>query len=335
MSRSISAIPMPTESSRQSPYVLIAGRGRSGTNFLLELLDLSPHTHTRNEPNKLEGTRMAQLPGQWRVRDQDASIMEAHWDQAVHEAAFSMGERDHLAKAPKDFLRAIPRRLGLYKMVDGPRSRRILRTFIPSLRGAEWPLPRWIGNYRQLARALPILKINQSPGWIEWVLAHRPQARVLHIARHPGGFLNSWRNRWLTLQDRKEVRKLNYIRLATIADLCPQWAARFGDVEAMSVEESELWFWCYTNEVIYQAGRDSPNYMLVVYERLSSRAVEVAKEVYEFCGIDWTQEIAEKVREASADSPAISNSWQEKLSRQQIELVNRIFSESSISTWWR
>jgi len=29
------------------------------------------------------------------------------------------------------------------------------------------------------------------------VLVNRPQTAVLHIVRHPGGFLNSWRNRYL------------------------------------------------------------------------------------------------------------------------------------------
>ncbi len=318
---------------RLSRYVLIAGRGRSGTNFLLSLLDHSELTYTRNEPHALRDAALSVLPRGWFV--QDARVMEEHWDRAIARAAFSMGARDHHAKGPKDFLRRLPRVIGLYRLVDGPRSRRVLSTAMPSLRGEEWPMPRWLSDYARLARALPVLKLGPTPGWIEWVLQHRPQARVIHIARHPGGFLNSWRNRWLMFNDREEVRRRNLIRLHAIATARPAWAKRFGDINAMSVEESELWYWSYTNEVIHNAGRNTPHYMLVIYERLAAHAVELAREIYNFCELPWTRDVERAVRAASTESLSISNSWQEKLSREQIELVNRILEQSTTNEWWR
>ena len=39
-------------------YVLIAGQGRSGTNWLLQILDLSSQTHCRNEPNDCIGSAL-------------------------------------------------------------------------------------------------------------------------------------------------------------------------------------------------------------------------------------------------------------------------------------
>jgi len=320
---------------RLSRYAVIVGRGRSGSNFLLSLLDLSPLTHTRNEPHSLQNAAMSVLPRGWFVTDKQRPQLETHWDRAIVQAACSMGERDHMPKGPKYYIRPIPRALGLYKMLDGTRARRMLRRLIPSLRGAEWPLPRWVCNYDELHRSLPVLKFGPVPGWIEWVLAHRREARIVHIARHPGGFLNSWRNRWLLLHDRQEVHRKTTARLKAVAEALPEWSRRFGDIDAMSVEEAELWFWIYTNEVIHNAGRNLPNYMLVVYERLAANTVKLTRDMYEFCGLPWTDEIERAVRRESSDSISISNSWQEKLSTQQIDLVNRMLAESSIQSWWR
>ncbi len=320
-------------SRRLSRYVVIAGRGRSGTNFLLSLLNLSPLTHTRNEPHELMGSALSRLPKPWFVRD--AQTMDENWDHAVTRTVYSMGARDHLARGPKEFLRPIPRMLGLYRMVDGPRSRALLSLMLPSLRGEEWLMPRWLGDYEKLSRALPVLKLGPTPGWMVWLLKHRPEARVIHIARHPGGFLNSWRNRWLLLNDRQEVRRRNQIRLRAIAEVFPDWAERFGDIDAMSAEEAELWYWTYTNEVIHNAGRGNPNYTLVIYERLAANAVEIARQLYHFCELPWTREIERQVQAESADSLSISNSWQEKLPREQIELVNRMLAQSTINEWWR
>ena len=46
---------------------VIAGRGRSGSNFLLHLLNHSPRTFCRNEPNMFDGTALSNLPDKGRV----------------------------------------------------------------------------------------------------------------------------------------------------------------------------------------------------------------------------------------------------------------------------
>ena len=75
-------------------YVLITGQGRSGTNWLLEILDQSRQTHCRNEPNGCAGSALSALPlGQMSCPEQEAKL-ESAWDAAIIRASSrSFGDR--------------------------------------------------------------------------------------------------------------------------------------------------------------------------------------------------------------------------------------------------
>jgi hypothetical protein len=186
-------------------YAVIVGQGRSGTNWLLELLDLSPETFCRNEPYGAADSPLNRLVRhRWVVRA-DQRELEAQWDDCVRWTCTHMGVRDRPIRARKNHLYQASRLLGPYRCVRGPRLRAALSSLLPSLRGQEWEIPWWLGSRASLARALPILKLVAPPGWATFVLRRRPAIPVLHIVRHPGGFLNSWANRYLVSSDREAV----------------------------------------------------------------------------------------------------------------------------------
>ena len=76
----------------QPDYILIVGQARSGTNWLLDLLDLSPYTHCRNEADKLENSPFAQLPSPVVRQPLDENFGQ-QWDQAIAITASRLGER--------------------------------------------------------------------------------------------------------------------------------------------------------------------------------------------------------------------------------------------------
>ena len=78
------------------------------------------------------------------------------------------------------------------------------------------------------------------------VLNKRSDSKSIHIVRHPGGVLQSWRKRYLANKNHAKVLKANVARLKAIVDLHPKWAKYFGDLSKMSVEEAEMWFWRYS-----------------------------------------------------------------------------------------
>ena len=50
-----------TENRSKLAYALLLGQGRSGTNYLLHLLNQSPLTHCRNEPDEVEDSALRRL----------------------------------------------------------------------------------------------------------------------------------------------------------------------------------------------------------------------------------------------------------------------------------
>ena len=313
--------------------VLIFGHGRSGTNWLMDLFDISPHTHCRKEPHMIERGFLSQLPEAWH-REPDEQAMQRGWVAAMRLSTTHMGERDHPGTGWKLHYYAFPRWLGLYTAVRGRTRRRMLAKVLPSLRQPEWPLPTWLGSRRALEAALPVVNLPQSPIWAAWVLKHRPRSAVLHIVRHPGGFLNSWRNRYLKKEDLAEVLRLNRQRLHEIVAADATWADRIGDIDRMDESESELWYWCFAAERIHRAGEGLPAYRRIVYEQLTAEPLQVTEQCYAFTGLPWNDDIRKAVAAASRTSESIAANWRTRLTDEQIALVERILAGSLMRDWW-
>ncbi len=317
----------------QCDSVMIVGHGRSGTNWLLDVLDTSPLTHGRNEPNEIMSSPLAFLPSPW-VRRREARDLATRWDEAAQWAAHRMGNRDHHAQVPKFFHHGWATALHLPRALVRRRIRKALASVSPGLRAEEWPLPWWAGSQRKMEEALPVLKFTQVPGWACWVLEHRPHTAVLHIVRHPGGFLNSWRNRYLAEHESADVAEANVQRLRLIAEAEPEWAKRFPPLGSMRIEESELWFWRYAAEVIHEAGEGKPQYMLINYEHMTADPLPTAEGVFRHCGLPWDDEVAARVRGTTGESKSIAKAWRDKLSTEDVALVERILDGSTMSGWW-
>jgi len=316
-------------------YVLIVGQGRSGTNWLLDLLDLSPYTHCRNEPNELDASPLFQLPSPF-VQHPLGDSFPQEWEQAVESTSLRMGDRDRIAIHPKSHIYEPVRRLGGALVLGKRRVRRLLSAVFPSLGQSEWSIPWWFANPNALKQATTILKLNSTPAWAEWVLLNRPAVIVIHIVRHPGGFLNSWEKRCVAGLglDPVNVKKDNDERLRKIAQSDPQWAEILEDIDAMSIEESELWYWRYVNETIYLAGHERPNYIQLIYEDLVANPLQVMKRIYEKCNLPWTTEIEQEISNSASQSQSIATAWPKKLKSKQVELVRRILKSSFMAQWW-
>ncbi len=305
-------------------YVLIVGQGRSGTNWLLELLDLSRETFCRNEPYGASSSPLnREAVARHRfIERPDQRLLEECWDEAANWTRLHMGIRDPRTTIRKDYLHEAARQLGLYRLVYGPRLRRVLSAVVPSLRGEEWKIPSWLGGREQLERSIAILKLVAPPGWATFVLRRRPGVPVLHIVRHPGGFLKSWSSRYAANEDPAKHLRENHRRLHEIASVAPDWKKQFGRIEDMSLDESELWYWYYANEIVFRAGSESTDYHHVIYEDLVQNPVAVMKPLYEVCGLQWNSAIEESVAQTGLGSD-VAGAWREALSETQRALVDR------------
>ncbi|NOT31264.1 MAG: hypothetical protein HOP15_12525 [Planctomycetes bacterium] len=329
----MAAAPMPLD------YVLLIGQGRSGTNFLLSLLDQSAATHCRNEPDQLDSSAFARL-SEFRFFVGDEPRLRELFEPAVRRAAACVGPRDHMAEVEKDWLRSARRRPGYfflrqrYRIVE-----RLIRRRKP-MDGKELAFPSWMVKAEQLERSLHVFKLNAAVGLGAWALAARPEARVLHIVRHPGGFAKSWLKRWVRGEGGMQRGQGNADRLSDeerlreIARRDPRWAALLGDVDAMGRAEGELWWWRYVNEALHEAGRTRPRYTRVLYEELARDPEGASRGVYRACGLQWDEAIATRVRAIAAGAEKIARAWKEELEPGLVATVEKVLHGSAMEHWW-
>jgi hypothetical protein len=326
-------------------YALILGQGRSGTNFLLQLLDMSLETHCRNEADR-PPLNVLHVLDRHRYYVEDADELQREWDGAFRRAAMRMAARDpHVFESaglhPKRWLYPGTRGAGsayltlLYKALHryAGRSARPLNF--------ERQFPFWMTSTARLERALHVFKLNSACGVAGWMLEHRPQGRAVHIVRHPGGFLRSWLNRWVHngrdldyAGNEKDVDGKNRSRLKIVTAHEPEWADRIGDVDALPLVETELWFWRWCNERIAAAGEGRPAYRRVIFEDLSHHPLDVTRDVYGFLDLAWDDRIEALVREKSRPSKGIATAWKDELEPDVVASVERVLDGSPMTAWW-
>ncbi|MFP4173752.1 MAG: sulfotransferase [Candidatus Hydrogenedentota bacterium] len=316
-------------------YVLICSSGRSGSNWLLDILDLSGSSFVRNEPDECgPNATFGRLTPARAVIGKDEMLLESEWDTVLDTTAKSLGIRDHIASSHKHYVRPVAKTFGLDILMRKHRTRMAIANVIWPLRGEEWRLPGWLVDKSLLGETTPIFKLNNPPGWAVWALRNRPKSRVIHLVRHPGGFLNSWSNRYLSRHNESKVLGENRQRLRDVAAIDVDWGARFGDVDAMDVEAAEMWYWLYANESLYVEGRNRGRYLPLTFERLAAEPLATAQDAFEFCGLEWNNRIQDSVREMSEQSQQIAKAWRSQLTREQVTLVERILGDSPLADLW-
>jgi|SRR5450759_295647 hypothetical protein len=157
---------------------------------------------------------------------------------------------------------------------------------------------------------------------------------VVHIVRHPGGYINSWLNRFVSYKNPSEVTELNRRRLFDISDADPEWKQRFGDIASMGMVELELWYWRYATELIDHYGSKSPNYHLVVYEDLAHDAVSKINKIYDAARLPLTDDIQSKIEKECRSSFIIANNWKNKLPIEYQKLLDPILQDSPLNKFW-
>lgn len=316
-------------------YAMICSSGRSGSNWLLDILDLSAWTLSRSEPDEAASElAFARILSAKELVGHGDDLLESMWDEVVAEASMSLGPRDHVMPRHKRYVRTWAKWSGADLLMRKHRLRRGLSLILPSIRGDEWRLPGWLVDQAYLAASVPIFKINNAPGWGVWALRHRPEARIVHLVRHPSGFLNSWVKRYLNANDSQQVLQANRARLQSVANVDATWGRLFGDIEAMPLEETELWYWRYANESLYVEGKGRESYLMIPFEQLAHEPLESAKQAFGFCGLTWSDQIERHVVEMSRRSPQIAKAWQSHLSAEQIAIVERVLDGSPLAEAW-
>jgi hypothetical protein len=315
-------------------HVIVASHGRCGSNWLLEIFDQSPATHCRTDANSFAGSPFGRLPNSVIREEASEPSLEAGWDEALEWTHQRMGQRDGRTTARKSYYHRVSQALGLVSLVQRGRGRRLLSKCIPSLRDPEWLLPRWLGSREMLRRTLPVIKLGFPSGWMPWVMRCRPRVHVIHLTRHPGGYLNSWMTHYLSKRDREATLVANHLRLRRIERTEPVWRERFGDIAAMSVEESEMWYWIYAAETTHSGSATCKRYDVVHYEDLVRDTAATVRPIFERTGLEWNPTLESRIRATVKLPPSQASRWRAKIDAKLLAMVERLARSSSLCDWW-
>jgi hypothetical protein len=315
--------------------VLISGYGKSGSKRLLRLFDLSPETHCRNEPyNYMDSPfhALRQAPGSWVVCRGDNEAIASRWREAVKWTASHIGDRDQFPPPHKFYATPVARLA--WRVIGSRRCRKALWFVAPGWRREEWIPPAWLYDANRMRAAVTVLKLNLAPQLTTWALLNDPTTRVVHLLRHPGAVLHSWRKRLLTVSDREKVTRDNRDRLRFVAEQEPHWRHRFGSIEQMSAEEAELWYWCYLNEAIHEIGVNHPSYTVVFDEHIAHDAPAAVSAAMQFCGLTVSQAMIDVMTDVAGEWRKQLCHWRQLLDNDHVALIDRVLADSSLRQCW-
>jgi hypothetical protein len=263
--------------------VVICGHGRSGTTYTLNILDCHELTSCRNEPDAISGS----LFDLEKLNPKNYSFGKnetARLANLLERLRFTRGERDRSCYVRKAYLKYWLGALLFDSLLGNQKLRLAMSLVSPKLCAGEWNIPRFL--LTSAAREVVLVaKLNQAYGACSALLQHPTGIKIIHVVRHPLGMLRSWERRWLRTQDVANVEIANRKRLHRIAELSAPWEKRFGDINKMSVFESELFYWLYGNESLYTLHNSNPRYLALSYGSLVREPASAASRLFGFLGL--------------------------------------------------
>lgn len=334
-------------------YCVVAGMGRSGTNYILDLLDFSASTICRNEPDAISGSNFSNLNYMYATQASEIpKEFKKSWTKTINEERYFFSVRDRSLGCVKNFMTSAWSSMLASWLLTGQRRRNALKLIWPTLSGNRYSLPHLLIDNIKLKKAMLVIKINMKLGWMLYLVRQEPSIPVIHVIRHPAGYFASMKYRYITKVGEEIARKGAIERLQNIAGTDPVWCEKFnlfGPIKDMSMIELSLcWWWCF-NETLYMAASDKEQYLSLRFEDVVRDPVICADNIYKHVGIvDATEALKRtkklanqagrsKQRHNNYMNPNKGNidSWRKKLSEQEIEVAYKILRNSKFSNLWK
>jgi hypothetical protein len=303
--------------------ILVLGSPRSGTTWLAKIVDSHPDVLYRHEPDEVSPP----IPSADPRRQLLAWINERSLRVAAKPPLF----RKSWLPPPLALARS-----GMAQVLKG----------VARMRGqaAQARLPDFVSLTRR-SNLRPLLKL------VNWeasaVLRTVPGCRCLFILRHPCGHVASTmtgvaQRRFAPRAD-GSLSPIEEAPAVAFAAKCGMDAAAF---RALPVAARIAWSWLAFNEVALADLGELPNARMVLYEELCVHPEAVARNLFDFIGLDWHPQTAEFVarstrHEGEADyfavfrsSDAVAQQWRSTMLPADQEAVRLVVRHSPLARHW-
>ena len=308
--------------------IAIVGLGRSGTTWISKLFDSNPDVVYLHEPDYIE-----RIPCVPYTTDVDCHLVWEPFIRQYIDGLPSLCTARSMLKRPafkKNYSKTT-----IDKFNTGIFCLRLrAKQFGNRLGFSEKPtlFPRQFKD----AKALVWKSVEQT-GNIGCILHAVPEQKLIHVVRHPCGFVDSVL--------RGEKRKLlqggvpmsgdpgifDFVAKTKVAQ---SLGIRLCDWLSIKTHERLAFAWLCLNEQAAIDGSSRRNYKLMYFDRFCMSPQDEAKAAFEFSGIEFTTETESFVRSSSSEdsqvyfdvnrqSSKVPKSWEKNLSRDEID---RVFS---------
>ncbi|EQD40524.1 hypothetical protein B2A_11003, partial [mine drainage metagenome] len=193
-----------------------------------------------------------------------------------------------------------------------------------------------------------VWKSIESPGRLGVCMEALPDARAIHLMRHPCGYVASVLRgeagrRFDGLIPSAEDLWLLKMLLATSTGKTR--GLSLDDIERLTPEERLAWRWVLTQEKILADVAHCGRVLTLRYEDVCAEPLAMTRRMFEFTGLDWQSQTEDFIRASTQPTnqttdtdyysvfkypPASAGRWREELAPPVIERILRILRTSPL-----
>lgn len=310
--------------------ILLFGMPRSGTTWIGKLFDSHPDTLYRHEPDSVQLLSLPQFP--------DKQTAPQHRNEL----------EKFLSSMPRSRSTKVVGKQPLFsKSYQSATALLAYRASVTAAKAASRVQKNFPCPYRPTAEgygpARLVWKSIESLGRLRVCLETFPEARAIHLMRHPCGYVAS------ILRGQAAQRFGNVepgaddlwlLKLLLDTPTAKAHGIELGDIKQLTPEERLAWLWVLLQEKVLADVADCERVLTVPYEEVCASPLAMTQRMFEFTGLDWQPQtdrfVGASTEATNTDYYSVFKSseesadrWRSELEPQVIERIMQIFKTSS------
>jgi hypothetical protein len=312
-----------------SAPILLVGLPRSGTTWIGKIFDSHPSTLYLHEPDS--AVPMTEVP-------MIAARVTAEMDPVELRGVLTRTMSIRMTRV----VGSLPRFKKAYRgpALDWIHRRLAFGAKVSSRFLGEFNLPDLVRKSPEYPMRV-VWKSIESVGRIGLIARLLPQLRIIHILRHPCGWMASQtrgHHQFKFPADRHDWWRFDLLAATDPAQRRGLSAASF---DAMSDLERDVWSWILWNECGAEPSELLPNVMTLLYEEICAAPLEQSRRMFDFALLDWNSQTESFIRRSVSvhrndyysvfrDPSVAANRWRGNVSTEDLHVAKSIMRQSKL-----
>lgn len=315
--------------------ILVFGMPRSGTTWIGKLFDSHPDTLYRHEPDSVYRLSLPLFPEVETTPQYGRELKQFVASLPQIRSPEVVGKQPLF---PKSYLSHAG--LFTYRVsVIAAKAASRLRRHAPCL---YRPTGEGCGRVRVVWKSI------ESLGRLGVCLGALPDARAIHLMRHPCGYVASvlrGRDAHRFIGETPDTDDSWLVRRLLATTTGKPYKARLGDPGKLTHAEQLAWIWMIMHEKTLADIGSNERVLTVRYEDVCARPIAVTQKMFEFTGLAWYPQVEAFVRASTATirrttdtdyysvfkpSQVVAERWRSELPPETIERIMRMLEESPL-----